>query len=134
MPGFYLLNLIGGTTVGPYADPIYFTATAMIGMIALGGIVIRNSSVLISFIEEGLSEGISAKEAILESGVVRMRPIMLTSLLTAIGVWPITLDPIFSGLGWALLFGLLVSTLFSLIVVPVTYWSLYGPRHKSINP
>lgn len=130
MPGFFLLNLVAGNSIDGYANPIFFTATAMIGVIALGGIVIRNSSVLISFIEESLLTGVPMREAILDSGVVRMRPILLTALVTAVGVWPITLDPIFSGLGWALIFGLFVSTLFSLIVVPVIYWILYRPSQR----
>ena len=128
LPGFFFLNLIVSQKAGGFENPVFFTATAMIGLIALEGIVIRNSSVLISFIQKKLEEGFPIKDAILESGVIRMRPIALTALSTAIGVWPITLDPIFSGLGWALIFGVIVSTLFSLIVVPVAYWSFF---HRS---
>ena len=92
----------------------------MIGMIALGGIVIRNSLVLMEFIQDARdNQGLSLHEAILQSGVVRLRPIVLTALTTALGAWPITLDPIFSGLAWALIFGLLASTAFTLLVVPV---------------
>jgi len=125
MPGFWLLNLLGGEMVGGYYDPVFFTATSMIGMIALGGIVIRNSLVLIEFIQDAQARGSGLKQAILESGVVRFRPIVLTALTTALGAWPITLDPIFSGLAWALIFGLFASTAFTLLVVPVAYYAIY---------
>ena len=118
MPGFWLLNLFA-SPVGVYENPVFFTATAMIGMIALGGIVIRNSLVLIEFIKDALRQGLPLKEAILQSGVVRLRPIVLTAMTTALGAWPITLDPIFSGLAWALIFGLMASTAFTLLVIPV---------------
>ncbi len=121
-PGFYLLNLVAADVVGGYPDPIFFTATAMIGMIALGGIVIRNSVVLIEFIQDSVKQGQSLRDAILESGAVRFRPIMLTAATTLLGAWPITLDPIFSGLAWALIFGLLASTAFTLLVVPTIYY------------
>ncbi|MBS0014001.1 MAG: efflux RND transporter permease subunit [Desulfobacterales bacterium] len=128
MPGFWLLNLVAGGEVGGYRDLVFFTATSMIGMIALGGIVIRNSVVLIEFIRDSLSEGMPVKEAILTSGAIRMRPIVLTAATTALGAWPITLDPIFSGLAWALIFGLFASTLFTLLVVPVAYYAVYGTK------
>lgn len=128
MPGFYLLNLVTGEEVGGYQNLVFFTATSMIGMIALGGIVIRNSVVLIEFIQDSLTEKMEVKEAILQSGAIRLRPIVLTALTTALGAWPITLDPIFSGLAWALIFGLFASTLFTLVVVPVTYYAVYGRK------
>jgi multidrug efflux pump subunit AcrB len=126
MPGFWLLNLLFTSPVGNYQNPIFFTATSMIGMIALGGIVIRNSLVLIEFIQDSLHEGLSIKEAILRSGIVRLRPILLTAGTTALGVWPILLDPIFSGLAWALIFGLFASTAFTLLVVPLAYYSFFS--------
>ncbi|MBW2570659.1 MAG: efflux RND transporter permease subunit, partial [Deltaproteobacteria bacterium] len=129
MPGFWLLNLITGEHVGGFFNPVFLTATSMIGMIALGGIVIRNSIVLIDFIKKALNKGIPFKEAILQSGAIRMRPIVLTAVTTAIGALPITLDPVFSGLAWALIFGLCASTIFTLIVVPVTYFSLYRKKY-----
>jgi len=127
MPGFWLLNLLTAESVGGFANPVFFTATSMIGMIALGGIVIRNSLVLIEFIQDAVTEGLDFREAILRSGAIRMRPILLTAATTAIGAFPITFDPVFSGLAWALIFGLLASTVFTLLVVPVTYFALY--RH-----
>lgn len=126
LPGFWLLNLVAGGEIGGFGDPVFFTATSMIGMIALGGIVIRNSLVLIEFIQVEVENGKPMKEAIALSGAVRMRPIVLTALTTALGAWPITLDPIFSGLAWALIFGLVASTLFTLVVVPSGYYALYG--------
>ena len=127
MPGFWLLNVIGTENVAgmvgeAFADPVFFTATSMIGMIALGGIVIRNSLVLIDFVRKSTAEGMELKTALIRSGAVRLRPIALTAATTALGAWPITLDPIFSGLAWALIFGLLASTLFTLVVIPVGYF------------
>ncbi len=127
LPGFFILNLFTGMP-GGYVDPIFFTATSMIGMIALGGIVIRNSLVLIEFVQDALKDGVELKSAILRSGAVRMRPILLTALTTAIGAFPIIYDPVFSGLAWALIFGLLASTLFTLIVIPVAYYSIMSRK------
>jgi multidrug efflux pump subunit AcrB len=127
LPGFWLLNILVNRPVGGFETPVFFTATAMIGMIALGGIVVRNSIVLIDFIEHSLEAGKTLRDAILESGAVRMRPILLTAATTALGAWPITLDPIFSGLAWALIFGLFASTAFTLVVVPVIYYMLVSP-------
>jgi len=124
MPGFALLNFWFAGTVKGYADPIYFTATAMIGMIALAGIVVRNSIILIDFIHHHLAQGWPLKEAILRCGAIRFRPILLTALAAMFGSWVITLDPIFSGLAWSFIFGLFASTAFSLVVVPVIYYLL----------
>ncbi|HKK91267.1 MAG TPA: efflux RND transporter permease subunit, partial [Desulfobacteraceae bacterium] len=132
-PGFLLLNWIGNTPVGGFANPVFFTATSMIGMIALGGIVIRNALVLIEFIHDALDRGVAFREAILKSGAIRMRPILLTAVTTAIGAFPITFDPVFSGLAWALIFGLIASTLFTLLVVPVTYFAIYNKNHAQEN-
>jgi len=125
MPGFWILNLNRAELIGGYANPVFFTATAMIGMIALAGIVVRNSVVLVDFIHYGLAEGLSLEEAIVRSVAVRTRPILLTAGTTLLGNWVITLDPVFSGLAWAVIFGILTSTLFTLIVIPVVYWMLY---------
>jgi len=130
MPGFWLLNLLMDRPVGGFADPVFFTATGMIGMIALGGIVIRNAVVLIDFIRSALAQGVPLHEAIVDCGAVRLRPIVLTALTTALGAWPITLDPIFSGLAWALIFGLFSSTLFTLIVVPVAFYAVYQRHYR----
>jgi multidrug efflux pump subunit AcrB len=134
-PGFYLLNLITGEEVAGFSDPVFFTATGMIGMIALGGIVIRNSIVLIEFIEEALRQGKTLRQAIIESGAVRFRPILLTALTTMMGAWPITLDPIFSGLAWALIFGLIASTFFTMLVIPTIYMLVNSNKneHRTLN-
>ncbi|NQT36894.1 MAG: efflux RND transporter permease subunit, partial [Planctomycetes bacterium] len=128
MPGFWLLNVIVDRPIGAggYPNPVFFTATAMIGMIALSGIVVRNSVVLIDFIHHGQAEGLSLHEATIRSVAVRTRPILLTAGTTLLGNWIITLDPIFSGLAWAIIFGILTSTLFTLVVIPVVYWILYS--------
>ena len=128
MPGFWLLNLLLADPVGGFDNPIFFTATSMIGMIALGGIVIRNSLVLIEFVNGAIEEGVALRDAILQSGAIRLRPILLTAATTALGAWPITLDPIFSGLAWALIFGLFASTLFTLVIVPVAFYALQKNR------
>ncbi len=131
MPGFLVLNLVGTSPVGGFENPIFFTATSMIGMIALGGIVIRNSLVLIEFIHDAMDQGVAFKDAIVRCGAIRMRPIMLTAMTTAIGAFPITFDPVFSGLAWALIFGLMASTMFTLLVIPVTYYAVFRKVHEA---
>jgi len=132
MPGFWLLNVLVDRPIGPsgYPNPVFFTATAMIGMIALGGIVVRNSVVLIDFINQGTAEGLTLREAVIQSVAVRTRPILLTAGTTLLGNWVITLDPIFSGLAWAIIFGILTSTVFTLLVIPLVYWMLYGGKER----
>jgi multidrug efflux pump subunit AcrB len=128
MPGFWLLNLVTGGEVGGYSNTIFFTATAMIGMIALSGIAVRNAILLIEFLHISLAERAPLRRALIEAGAVRTRPILLTAGTAMLAAVPITLDPIFSGLAWALIFGLLVSTAFTLVVVPVTYHLVYHSR------
>ncbi|NLX13186.1 MAG: efflux RND transporter permease subunit [Phycisphaerales bacterium] len=128
MPGFWLLNQIAGGQVGAYSDPIFFTATGMIGMIALAGIVTRDAILLVDFIHLSLRRGRPLFDAIMESRVVRMRPILLTTITALFSALPITIDPIFSGLAWALIFGEAASTLFTLFVIPITYWLLYANK------
>ena len=92
------------------------TATAMIGMIALAGIVVRNSLILVEFINQARGQGMAIKEALVAAGTVRMRPVLLTAGTTLLGNLVITLDPVFSGLAIAIIFGIVASTLFSLFV------------------
>ncbi len=125
MPGFWVLGLVTGRTVGGYADPVFFTATAMIGMIALSGIVTRQSIILVDFIHHLLRRGRPFMDAVLEAGAVRLRPILLVVAAAMLSAIPITIDPIFSGLAWALIFGLIASTVFTLFVIPLVYWMLY---------
>jgi multidrug efflux pump subunit AcrB len=126
MPGFWFLNLVANSSVGGYDTPVFFTATAMIGMIALAGIVVRNSIILIDFIQHATKRGLPLQEALIESGAVRLRPILLTAGAALLGNWIITLDPIFSGLAWSIIFGVFASTGFTMLVIPVVYWLIYG--------
>ncbi|MBC8875676.1 MAG: efflux RND transporter permease subunit [Planctomycetes bacterium] len=128
LPGFWLLNLLLNVEVGGYPNPVFFTATGMIGMIALSGLATRNAILLIEFVHEELREGSPLRDALIKSGAVRFRPIFLTAGTAMLGAWPITFDPVFSGLAWSLIFGLLVSTAFTLVVVPVAYWLIYANR------
>jgi multidrug efflux pump subunit AcrB len=128
MPGFWLLNAVAAAPVGALPNPVFFTATAMIGMIALAGIAVRNAILLIEFVHERLRERMPLRQALVASGAVRLRPIFLTAGTAMLAAWPITLDPIFSGLAWALIFGLFVSTAFTLVVIPVTYDLVYRGR------
>jgi len=128
MPGFWLLNLISNRPVGGFENPVFFTATAMIGMIALSGLAVRNAILLIEFVHEALKRGDDLFTALMHSGAVRFRPIVLTAGAAMLGAWPITLDPVFSGLAWALIFGLAVSTAFTLLVIPVVYWMVYEKK------
>ena len=123
MPGFWLLNLFAGS-IGSYPNPIFFTATAMIGMIALAGIVVRNSIILIDFIQRLQAQGMALTDALIEAGAVRLRPIFLTAGAAMFGSFVITLDPIFSGLAWSFIFGIFASTSFTLLVIPVVYYLL----------
>jgi multidrug efflux pump subunit AcrB len=101
-----------------------FTATSMIGMIALAGIIVRNSILLVDFIDQQVSEGIDLKQAVIQAAAVRARPIALTALAATMGALFILDDPIFNGLAIALIFGILVSTLLTLLVIPVVYYAL----------
>jgi multidrug efflux pump subunit AcrB len=121
MPGFWAMNAVGERMVAGAPDPVLFTATAMIGMIALAGIVVRNSLILIEFVTQARDAGMSIVDALLEAGTVRMRPVLLTAGTTLLGNLVITLDPVFSGLALAIIFGILASTLLTLVVIPVVY-------------
>ena len=128
MPGYWLLNHIGVRVVGHFLTPMFFSSPAMIGMIALSGIVTRNSIIIIDFIHLSLIRGKALIPAILESCAVRLRPILLTSGAAMLGAFPITLDTVFAGLAWSLIFGLIASTLFSLFVIPVAYYLIYAKK------
>ncbi len=100
-----------------------FTATSMIGMIALAGIIVRNSILLVDFINLQVKAGVPLSEAVVRSAVVRAKPIILTGLAAMMGAFFILDDPIFSGLAVSLIFGLLVSTTMTLIIIPVVYYA-----------
>jgi multidrug efflux pump subunit AcrB len=105
-----------------------FTATSMIGMIALAGIIVRNSILLVDFINEDLAKGVAFDEAVVRAGAIRAKPIVLTGLAAILGALFILDDPIFRGLAIALIFGLLISTLLTLVVIPVLYYALMRKR------
>jgi multidrug efflux pump subunit AcrB len=107
-----------------------FTATSMIGMIALAGIIVRNSILLVDFIELQLKSGVSLRSAVMNSAAVRAQPIALTGLAAMIGAFFILDDPIFNGLAVSLIFGILVSTLLTLVVIPILYYALYRRRYE----
>ena len=100
-----------------------FTATSMIGMIALAGIIVRNSILLVDFINQQIEQGEELYVAVINSSAVRAKPIILTGVAAMMGAFFIIDDPIFNGLAVALIFGILVSTLLTLVVIPVLYYS-----------
>ncbi|MDH1315418.1 efflux RND transporter permease subunit [Shewanella xiamenensis] len=105
-----------------------FTATSMIGMIALAGIIVRNSILLVDFINQETASGVPFERAVIHSGAVRAKPIMLTALAAMIGALFILDDPIFNGLAISLIFGIFISTLLTLIVIPVLYYAAMKNR------
>ena len=107
-----------------------FTATSMIGMIALAGIIVRNSILLVDFIHQEVERGVSLSDAVVKAGAVRTRPIALTGIAAMAGAFFILDDPIFSGLAVSLIFGILVSTLLTLIVIPVVYYAYEYRAHE----
>ncbi len=117
------LTLIG-IILGHWLFGAPFTATSMIGFIALAGIIVRNSILLVDFIRHGAAPGKTLREVLLEAGAVRFKPILLTALAAMIGAATILLDPIFQGLAISLLFGLASSTLLTVLVIPALYVAL----------
>jgi len=103
----------------------FFTATSMIGMIALAGIIVRNSILLVDFIELGLERGQSLHESVVTSGLIRARPIILTAAAVVIGGAVMVADPIFQGLGMAMISGAIVSTALTLVAVPLLYYEMH---------
>jgi multidrug efflux pump subunit AcrB len=114
----------------------FFTATSMIGFMAGGGIVVRNSIILVDFIELRVREGMALSEAVIDAGAVRFRPILLTAMAVVVGAAVILADPIFQGLAIALMAGEIASLLISRMAVPVLYFMAAGrgPRKLSENP
>ena len=111
-----------------------FTATSMIGMIALAGIIVRNSILLVDFINQQVREGMEFQKAVINSAAVRAKPIVLTGIAAMIGGFFIIDDPIFGGLAISLIFGLLVSTILTLIVIPVVYYAvMYRNLHQIVK-
>ncbi|MDO9062880.1 MAG: efflux RND transporter permease subunit, partial [Bradyrhizobium sp.] len=117
------LTLIG-ILIGHWLLGAPFTATSMIGFIALAGIIVRNSILLVDFIRHSAGANRSTRDIVLEAGAVRFKPILLTALAAMIGAATILLDPIFQGLAISLLFGLASSTLLTVLVIPAIYIAL----------
>jgi len=124
------LSLIG-ILIGHWLMGAFFTATSMIGLIALAGIMVRNSVLLIDFINIRLKDGIPLKEAVIEAGAVRTTPILLTAGAVVIGAMVILFDPIFQGLAISLVGGTVASTFLTLFIVPLIYYMT--ERHKYIR-
>ncbi|ADC89432.1 acriflavin resistance protein [Thermocrinis albus DSM 14484] len=101
----------------------FFTATSMIGFIALAGIIVRNSILLVDFAEERIKDGVPPHLAVVEAGVIRTRPILLTAIAVVVGAFVILFDPIFNGLAISLIFGTIGSTTLTLVLIPVLYYA-----------
>ena len=123
------LSLIG-IILGHWIMGAFFTATSFIGMIALAGIMVRNSVLLIDFINLRTAEGVPLKQAAIEAGAVRTIPILLTAGTVVIGAFVILFDPIFQGLAISLMGGTIVSTVFTLLVVPLVYYMIEKKNYK----
>jgi len=119
MPGFALTG-------------VYFSATSMIGVIALAGIVVRNSIVLLEFILDKKNEGMPLIQALLEAGAIRTRPIVLTAAAAILGSAVIVTDPVWSGLALALIFGMLASTALTLVVIPLFYFMIERKHWETV--
>ncbi len=127
LPGHAIMNWI---TLAFFHSKTYFTATSMIGFIALAGIVVRNSLLLIDFTNDLLKQGRSINEAVIEAAATRFRPIILTALAIILASMVIVLDPVWQGLAVSLIFGVLASTLLSVVVVPILYWRYLKSQEK----
>ena len=123
------LSLVG-IVLGHWLLGAFFTATSFIGMIALAGIMVRNSVLLIDFVNLRVNEGIPLKQAVIEAGAVRTTPILLTAGTVVIGAFVILFDPIFQGLAISLMGGTIASTVLTLLVVPLVYYMI---EHKKVD-
>lgn len=123
------LSLIG-IIPGHFLFGKFFTATSMIGFIALAGIMVRNSVLLIDFIELSLRRGKEIKEAVIQSGAIRARPVILTTVAVIVGAFFMLPDPIFAGLGVSLITGAAVSTVLTLVIIPLGYYMYYKRVHR----
>ncbi|MCA0932105.1 efflux RND transporter permease subunit [Lutimonas saemankumensis] len=126
------LSLVG-IILGHWVFDAYFTATSMIGLIALAGIMVRNSVLLVDFINLRIEEGIGLRQAVIEAGAVRTTPILLTAGTVVIGAVVMLFDPIFQGLAISLLGGTIFSTFLTLLAVPLIYYYLERSKFKSKN-
>lgn len=120
-----------GIMIGHWIFGAAFTATSMIGFIALAGIIVRNSILLVDFIRSREGMGLALEDVLLEAGSIRFKPILLTAIASMIGAAGILLDPIFQGLAISLLFGLASSTLLTVLVIPAIYCIARAPKSES---
>jgi multidrug efflux pump subunit AcrB len=127
------LTLVG-IAPGHWIFGAFFTATSMIGMIALAGIMVRNGILLIDYLEARRSAGVPLEQAVIEAGAVRTRPIALTAGTVVIGAIVILFDPIFQGLAVALITGAIASTVLTLIVVPSIYYLVHQRKTGPTSP
>jgi multidrug efflux pump subunit AcrB len=139
-PGFILvtvpLGLVGiffGFLILDVGFGIYLTATALIGFIALIGIVVNNAIIYLEYVEQAQAEGVNFTEALIAAGAVRLRPILLTSLTTVLGSLTIASDPVWSGLAWAIIFGLSLSTILTLVIFPALLLT-FTPKNEAATP
>ncbi len=119
-----------GIVLGHWMLGAFFTATSFIGMIALAGIMVRNSVLLIDFVNLRLEDGVPLKQAVIEAGAVRTTPILLTAGTVVIGAFVILFDPIFQGLAISLMGGTITATILTLLVVPLVYYLIERKNHK----
>ncbi len=124
------LTLIG-ILPGHWMTGMFFTATSMIGFIALAGIIVRNSILLVDFVNLELEAGTPLEDAVVKAGAVRFRPIVLTAAALVVGGFVIVLDPIFQGLAVSLIFGVVVATALTLVVIPLLYYIYLRARGPS---
>jgi multidrug efflux pump subunit AcrB len=123
--------LPGFAIVAPFG--VYFSATAMIGLIALIGIVVRNSIILIEFIQDRLKDGLPMRDALIEATTARTRPIFLTAAAGVLSSIVIASDPVWSGLAWALVFGMSASAVLSVLAIPILYERVAGKKNVSAD-
>ncbi|KAA0258612.1 efflux RND transporter permease subunit [Deferribacter autotrophicus] len=126
------LSLLG-IIPGHYLFGEFFTATSMIGFIALAGIMVRNAVLLIDFTEAALEKGKNIKEAVVQAGAIRTRPVVLTTVAVITGALFMLPDPIFAGLGVSLITGAVVSTVLTLVIIPLTYYFYYKVFERFIK-
>ncbi|NOZ25286.1 MAG: efflux RND transporter permease subunit [Nitrospirae bacterium] len=126
------LTLVG-ILPGHWAFGAFFTATSMIGFIALAGIIVRNSILLIDFVEMEWKGGLPLKEALVRAGAVRFRPIVLTAAAVVVGSFVMLFDPIFQGLAIAMMFGATASTALTLVAVPLLYFQMFKDRKGPVE-
>lgn len=140
IPGYILLTvplaLIGilfGFLLLDQVFSIYLTATALIGFIALIGIVVNNAIIFLEYVEQAIQEGVTYPDALVAAGTMRLRPILATSLTTVLGSLTIASDPVWSGLAWSIVFGLSLSTVLTLVVLPALLMVVHKPKNPNVS-